>query len=80
MTISLPGSKKRGLSGLLARKKSQSAGASASQKQLDGVQVAKLFDKNTREEKSLRPAKLNETEKHDRAQLSTLRGALYSKS
>lgn len=78
MTISIPGSKKRGLSGLLARNKSETPTVRAAKKQLDGAQVAKLFNKSAREEKPIRPAKLNENEKYDRAQLSSLRGALYS--
>jgi len=78
MTISIPGSKKRGLAGLLGRKKPETVVAPAAKKQLQGSQVAKLFDKREREKKPLRPAKLNANEKHDRAQLSSLRGALYS--
>ena len=79
MTISLPGSKKRGLSGLLGRKKTQTNTTAAAQKQLAGEQIAKLFNKAAREEKSFRPAKLSAVEKEERNEMSTLRGALYSK-
>ena len=78
MTISLPGSSNRGLSGLLGRKKKLDSGKPAAKKQLNGEQVAKLFDKQARMVKPAKPAKLNASEKHDRAQLSSLRGALYS--
>ena len=78
MTISLPGSKKRGLAGLLGRKKTQSA-KPAAQKQLDPAQVAKLFQKGAEAPKDLQPARLNAVEKQERDKLSTLRGALYSR-
>ena len=80
MTISLPGSKKRGLAGLLGRKTTQTA-KPAAQKQLDKAQVAKLFQKGGAEEapKELQPARLNAVEKQERDRLSSLRGALYTR-
>ncbi|MDP5085891.1 MAG: hypothetical protein NWQ23_10760 [Yoonia sp.] len=78
MTISLPGRPKKGLSGLLGRKKEKDVIKPAAQKQLGPQQLAKLFDKEARALKAVKPAKLNATEQKDRAQLSTLRGALYS--
>lgn len=78
MTISLPGSKKRGLAGLLGRKKTQ-PGKPAAQKQLDPAQVAKLFKKDVDALQDLQPARLNAVEIQERDKLSTLRGALYSR-
>ena len=78
MTISLPGSKKRGLAGLLGRKKTQ-PGKPAAQKQLDPAQVAKLFKKDVDAPQDLQPARLNAVEIQERDKLSTLRGALYSR-
>lgn len=76
MTISLPGSSKRGLFG---RKKKQQDGKPTAQKQLDGHELAKLFDKEARASKLAKGPKLNESEKLEIARLSNLRGALYSK-
>ena len=76
MTISLPGSKKRGLAGLLGRKKVNSI-KPAAQKQLEAAQVAKLFKKEVEPEPDLRPARLNAHEIKERDSLSDLRGALY---
>lgn len=79
MTISLPGSKKRGLAGLLGRKKTSPA-KPASQKQLDPAQVAKLFKKEVAATpEKLEPARLNAVEIKERDSLSSLRGALYSR-
>lgn len=78
MTISLPGPSKRGLSGLLGRKKKLEVIKPAAQKQLGAQQLAMLFDKKARADKTVAPAKLNATEQKESAQLSTLRGALYS--
>ncbi|MEL6839042.1 MAG: hypothetical protein AAFP85_07100 [Pseudomonadota bacterium] len=80
MTISLPGSSKRGLSSLLGRKKTEPGLKIEPKKKLEGHEVARLFDKKSRaaEAKPIKPAKLNETEKQDRERLSNLRGALYS--
>ena len=80
MTISLPGSKKRGLAGLLGRKKTEPA-KPAAQKQLDPAQVAKLFKKDADFEapKDLQPARLNAVEMQERDRLSSLRGALYKR-
>lgn len=78
MTISLPGSKKRGLAGLLGRKKIQSNKPTA-QKQLDPAQVAKLFKKEVEAPQDLQPARLNAVEMQERDKLSSLRGALYSR-
>ncbi len=78
MTISLPGPSKRGLSGLIGRMKKQDVIKPAAQKQLGAQQVARLFDKQARDAKLVKPAKLNATEQRESAQLSSLRGALYS--
>lgn len=84
MTIALPGSSKFGLSGLLGRKRRDAQAEekkSTSQKPLEPHEVAKLFTQDMRAaaEKNAKPAKLNDSEKQDRARLSSLRGALYSK-
>ena len=79
MTISLPGSSRKGLTGLFKRKQKTDAAKPAAKKQLDPTQVAKLFDKDARTLRAAKPAKLSESEKHAREQLSSLRGALYSK-
>ncbi|WP_341365974.1 hypothetical protein [Yoonia sp. BS5-3] len=81
MTISLPGSKKSGLAGLLGRKSQDEGTKVAPKKQLAGHEVAKLFNKSARTAaaKPVKPAKLNDYEKQDRERISSLRGALYSK-
>lgn len=81
MTISLPGSSKRGLAGLLGRKSSDEGIKLEPKKKLEGHEVARLFDKKTRDAaaKPAVPAKLNDGEKQDRDRLSSLRGALYSR-
>ncbi|PUB11294.1 hypothetical protein [Yoonia sediminilitoris] len=80
MSIALPSISKRGLGGFLGRKskKISSAHVPSAQKQLEGRDIAKLFSEKGQRPKA-RPAKLNETEKLDRAALNSLRGALYSK-
>lgn len=78
MTISLPGSSKKGLSGLIGRKNKSSAGLPKSKKQLDGAQVARLFNKEVRNAKPIKPAKLSDREKNAQTQLTSLRGALYA--
>jgi hypothetical protein len=78
MTISLPGSKKRGLAGLLGRKSVQST-KPAAQKQLDPAQVAKLFKKGADRAPEPQPERLNAAEKKERDNLSVLRGALYAR-
>lgn len=80
MTIALPGSSKLGLSGLLGRKRDETKKTSrtTAKKQLEGHEIAKLF-KQDAQTAPVRPAKLNDAEKQDRARLSSLRGALYSK-
>ncbi len=81
MTISLPGSKKSGLAGLLGRKSQDQGAKVAPRKKLDGQEVAKLFNKKARAAaaKPIKPAKLNDGEKQDRDRLGSLRGALYAK-
>lgn len=78
MTISLPGSSKKGLSGLLRRKSAPLESKPRAKKQLNGTQVARLFDKEARTAKPVKPAKLSDKEKRASAQLTNLRGALYS--
>ena len=78
MTIALPGSSKRGLSGLLGRKRKDHNETTASAKrQLKPQDVAKLFSQD-RTAQPVRPAKLNDKEKRDQDRLNSLRGALYS--
>ncbi|WP_342075996.1 hypothetical protein [Yoonia sp. SS1-5] len=83
MTISIPGSTKLGLTALLSKKRRISTDVtgklSAAKKPLEGHEVAKLFQQNEAAARAMRPAKLNDNEKEDRAQLNSLRGALYSK-
>ena len=79
MTISLPGSSKKGLTGLFGRKKSSPMTKPISKKQLSPRQLAGLFDTNVQAAKAAKPAKLNESEQLDQERLSSLRGALYSK-
>jgi hypothetical protein len=81
MTISLPGSKKGGLSGLLGRKGREPEKKVTAKKRLAGHEVAKLFNKEVRASaaRPVKPAKLNDGEKQDRDRISSLRGALYSK-
>ena len=80
MTISLPGSSKLGLGGLLGRKKTDAGLKLAPKKKLEGHEVARLFDKKSRAvaSKPIAPAKLNAEEKADQGRISSLRGALYS--
>ncbi len=82
MTIALPGSSKLGLSGLIGRKRRDDSKGTKkpAAKQLRPEEVAKLFTQDPNMvEKTKGPAKLNDTEKRDRARLNSLRGALYSK-
>lgn len=78
MTISLPGSSRKGLTGLFKRKSDTKNARPVAKKQLGGSDVAKLFDKKMRTAKATKPAKLSETEINASEQLSSLRGALYS--
>jgi hypothetical protein len=80
MTISLPGSSKKGITGLFKRSSATTEKRPAAKKQLDGSQLAKLFDKQARTAKPVKPAKLSESEVSASEQLSSLRGALYSKN
>jgi len=76
MTISLPGSSRRGL---LGRKKSSTTMTPRARKPLQGEQIARLFDKDARKATPIKPKAMNEVETRDRDRLSSLRGALYSK-
>ncbi|EBA11864.1 hypothetical protein [Roseobacter sp. CCS2] len=78
MTISLPGSSRKGLTGLFKRKTDDKKGRAVSKKKLGGSDIAKLFDKDVRTAKAVKPAKLSETEINASEQLTNLRGALYS--
>ncbi|PJI91718.1 hypothetical protein BC777_0552 [Yoonia maricola] len=78
MTISLPGSSKKGLTGLFKRKADQKSASPTAKRQLGGNDIAKLFDKKARTAKAVKPAKLSDTEINASEQLSNLRGALYS--
>ncbi len=76
MTISLPGSSRFRLKG---RQKASADAKPVARKQLQGEQLARLFDKEARVVKPMKPAKMNEVETRERDRLSSLRGALYSK-
>ena len=81
MTIALPSTTKRGLSGLLGRKRRDTGVTgkkTTTDKQLGRHEVAKLFSQDRKAAAELKPAKLNDTEKKDRDRLNSLRGALYS--
>ncbi len=81
MTIALPSTTKRGLSGLLGRKRRETGVAgtkTTAEKQLGRHEVAKLFTQDRKATVAATPAKLNDTEKKDRDRLNSLRGALYS--
>lgn len=78
MTISLPGSSRKGLTGLFKRKADDNKTAAVSKKKLGGSDIAKLFDKDARTARAVKPAKLSDTEVSASEQLSNLRGALYS--
>lgn len=80
MTISLPGSSRKGFSGLFKRKAAPKVARPTAKKQLDGQQLAKLFDKQARTAKPVKPAKLSDTELDASERLSSMRGALYSKN
>ena len=77
MTISLPGPSFNGF-GLFGRKKSKDENLQRDQKSLRPDQIARLFDKDARIQKSAKPTVLNEKEQSQRDKLSSLRGALYS--
>ncbi len=79
MTISLPGSSKKGLTGLFKRKTTEKTPRTVAKKQLGGSDLAKLFDKKARTAKVTKPAKLSDTEISASEQMSSMRGALYSK-
>ena len=79
MTISLPGGSRKGLTGLFKRKAAEKTLRPAAKKQLAGSDLAKLFDKQARTAKAVKPAKLSESEINASEQLSSMRGALYSK-
>ena len=79
MTIALPGSSKKGFGGLFGRKAKVEKKAPTAEKQLSRQQVAKMFSAKPAVTEDVKPAKLNAGERQDRAQLGSLRGALYSK-
>ncbi|WP_322893727.1 MULTISPECIES: hypothetical protein [unclassified Yoonia] len=80
MTIAVPGSSLQAWRRLFGRKP-QKDHISNVKKTLSARDVARLFDKSVPKaaNKSAEPAKLNDAEKRERATLSSLRGALYSK-
>lgn len=78
MSIALPSTSKRSLGGLFGRKQKTTTTKSTAKKQLQRRDIAKLFSEQGHKPQVM-PAKLNETEKQDRAALGNLRGALYSK-
>lgn len=79
MTISLPGSSRKGLSGLFKRKSDTKGMKPTAKRQLGGNDLARLFDKKMRTSKPVKPAKLSDTEVNASEQMTNLRGALYSK-
>jgi hypothetical protein len=78
MTIALPGSSKKGFGGLFGRKAKVEKKAPAAEKQLSRQQVAKMFTAQPEPREAVKPARLNRGEREDRAELGSLRGALYS--
>lgn len=78
MTISLPGPSKLGLAGLLSKKQQTKDKRSVREKSLNAQEIAQRFSKVQAVEPA-KPAKMNDAERQDRARLSNLRGALYSK-
>ena len=78
MTIALPGSSKKGIGGLFGRKAKVEKKLPVAEKQLSRQQVAKMFSAKPEAREPVKPAKLNDVERQDRAQLGSLRGALYS--
>lgn len=81
MTISTSEKPRMGLKGLFRRKSQNQDTAepvSVSKKPLDAADVARLFDKRTRNAGEAKPAQLSDLEVSDSAQMSTLRGALYA--
>ncbi|SFR38458.1 hypothetical protein SAMN04488005_1236 [Yoonia tamlensis] len=79
MTIALPGSSKKGIGSLFGRKAKTDVKKPTAEKQLSREQVAKMFSSRPETREAAKPAKLNDGERQDRAQLGSLRGALYSK-
>ncbi|MFT7106398.1 MAG: hypothetical protein ACJAVT_000917 [Yoonia sp.] len=78
MTTSLTGTPRRGLAGLFSRKKAQVAVKPTARNQLDGAQIAKLFEKSAVLKVQNDPYKLHLSEIKDRNEITALRGALYS--
>ena len=78
MTIALPGSSRRGLSRFFGRKAKEQNVAPVAEKRLSPEEVAKLFNKDSKAAAPAKTGTLNAHEKQERAQLSNLRGALYS--
>ncbi|MDO6590750.1 MULTISPECIES: hypothetical protein [Rhodobacterales] len=78
MTIALPGSSKKGIGGLFGRKAKVEKKAPTAQKQLSRQDVAKMFSAKPEPREVVKPARLNRLEREDRAELGSLRGALYS--
>lgn len=78
MTISLPNPSKLGLAGLLGKRRRDDKKPDVAPKPLQPHEIAKRFSKAA-SASDAKPAKLSDTEKQDRARLSHLRGALYSK-
>ncbi|MBE0413928.1 hypothetical protein [Yoonia sp.] len=78
MTISLPDPSKIGLMGLLGKRRRDEIKLTAAPRPLKPHEIAKRFAKSGQPEQA-KPARLSDAEKSDRARLSNLRGALYSK-
>ncbi|WP_439156541.1 hypothetical protein [Yoonia sp.] len=78
MTISLPNPSKLGLAGLLGKRRRDDKKIGVAPKRLQPHEIAQRFSK-TASSIEAKPAKLSDAEKQDRARLSNLRGALYSK-
>lgn len=68
---------KRGLAGLLGRKKTMPQTEPVSQHQLTPEEIARLFDKSVPSKAACEPKKLQASEELDRDIMSSLRGALY---
>lgn len=80
MPIFTPRAPKRGLAGLLRRRKETPQTEPVAKQQLKPEQIARLFDKTIPSAQACEPRKLQASEEQDREELSSLRGALYRRS
>ncbi|MGJ8623697.1 MAG: hypothetical protein ACSHW1_13070 [Yoonia sp.] len=72
---------KKGFAGLFRRQKQEvKVMKPIAKNQLDPERIAKLFSKSGKPVAEARPAQLQDSEKMDIKEMSTLRGALYRRS